>query len=103
MHEKIGLFNSNMRLVGDLDFFYRILVNGGKGKLIRKTLASFMVRKSSIANVLADDYKKEGRSVMKKYGINSKRWQYLVTEGIYLGINFSSLLKYQIAKRKRSF
>lgn len=97
---KIGLFDGDMKISGDADFFHRILSDGGKGMLIRKPLAYFMARKDCISNLMTDNYKIEGQLVKKKYGINSKNWQYFVTEGIYWVINLVSLLKYQVAKRK---
>lgn len=100
VHAKIGLFDGDMKIAGDADFFRRILLSGERGMLIRKPLARFMARKDCISNVLADNYKKEVQSVKKKYGINSKHWQYLVTKGIYLSINLGSILKYQVAKRE---
>ena len=72
IHDRVGLFDDTLRCTADADFMRRLVVQGLHGKLIRTTLAKFMLRDTSISSQLGDTYERERRMCIEKYQAN--RW-----------------------------
>lgn len=67
IHEEIGLFDATLKYLADSDFFRRIVEHGFNGKLVRKPLAKFMIRKASLERALTPGQITENEVLTTRY------------------------------------
>jgi len=98
--EKIGLFDVNFKYLGDTDFFKRMIRNKYKVKLIRKSLAKFMIRKSSFERALTSVQINEADILKKRYSKNKLHPYFIFNEILFKLSNIDSYMYRIIAKLK---
>lgn len=67
IHEEIGLFDATLKYLADSDFFRRIVARRFNGKLVRKPLAKFTVRKASLERALIPSQITENEVLTTRY------------------------------------
>jgi len=90
IHKKIDLFDSTLRYLGDRDFFKRIVEHSFNGKLVRISLAKFMVRKASFERALTPIQIAENRILTKRYRKDKSHPFYILNEMLFKFININT-------------
>ncbi len=94
IHDSVGFFDSEMKNVGDADFFRRLIAQDLNGKLIRQPLATFMVRGDAVSYTLADNMSQERKAVHSRYGISRSDYRYMLNNVLYYAVNPDNYLRY---------
>jgi len=109
IHKKIGMFDSTLKYVGDLDYFFRMILhgNGLRGKIIRKKLAKFMLSTRSISFISVDEFSTERVNILSKL-INNKsiKWKLgraIIGETMFKLSNIDNYIRRELKKKQMPF
>lgn len=92
--QRVGLFDSSLKLLGDSDFFRRVALSGFIGKHLPKPLSKFMVRRGCISKQFQDLCRYERSVIRERYALSPTDWKGILSECLYYLINIDSYLHY---------
>lgn len=96
---ELGVFNPELKTAGDADFFYRLLNGPYRGSLIRRPLASFMVRPDALSATMEREMGREVAGIRSANKISKVSVPYIANEIAFYTYNASSYIRYVWNKR----
>lgn len=102
LHGQVGYFNSEFKMAGDADFFYRLMSGKFRGRSIDMPLATFMVREDALSTAMAREMAEEMKQIRATHDVRIVSAPYFANEIAYYLVNAKAFLQYFWRRRIRN-